>query len=137
MADYPNLERALLDWLPTVTGFAWEAPGRHSIGARVPVGIAERAGGSGGATLDAAMSIEVTVAAATRSGCWAMAQQIDRAFLRSLNPGGAGVIYVDEVRLIFGWAIDPDRSGDGYNVASATYTLTVRPQAAATTTEGS
>ena len=132
--DWPLVERALVDHLPTVTNYSWTAPGSHSIGTRVPIGIVEQVGGSTGQEFDLTPDVEVTVVAATRTGCWAMARQVDAAMLRGLNPGGAAGIYIDEVKTAFGWVIDPDRAGDGYVVATATYSLTVRPQA--TPTEG-
>ena len=56
--------------------------------------------------------------------------------LRGLNPGAAASVFIDETDQAFGWVIDPDRAGDGYQVATATYTLTVRPQEVEAMTEG-
>ena len=136
MADdtpWPLIEAALVDHLPTVTSIPWEAPGRSDAGARIPLGVVEQAGGGQTSGFDQHVDIEVTVYAANRAGCWYLAAQVDQAILRGLNPGGAGGIFVDETAQAFGWVIDPDRSGDGYEVATATYTLTVRPQVEATT----
>ena len=127
-SDWPIVERALLDHLPEVTSFDWQGPG-NTIGTAIPVGVLEQVGGSSDG-LDLSPDIEVTVVAATRTGCWLAAQQVDRAILRGLNPGGAAGVYIDEATLAFGWAIDPDRETPSYAVATATYTLTVRPQAA-------
>lgn len=126
--DWPLIERALINHLPTVTTWPWQAPGRHDLGDAFPIGIIEQRGGDI-SDLDAARIVEVTVVAGTRSGCWAMAQQVDVAILRGLNPGGADGVYVDEAACVFGWAIDDDWSTPDYCVATATFTLTVRPQA--------
>lgn len=135
MADipWPSVEAALIDHLPTVTPIDWEAPGRSEPGARVPLGVVEQVGGIQDVGLDKQATVEVTVYAARRPGCWQLASAIDIAMLRGLNPGAAGGVFIDETQQAFGWVIDPDRAGDGYMVATATYTLTVRPQVEAMT----
>ena len=123
---YPNVERVLVDYLPSSTSFDWMAPGSHDVGSRVPVGIVERTGGSSG-DVDRSPSVEVTVVAATRTGVWMLVQQVEAAFVE-LAAAPAGLTYIDDVREIFGFAIDPDRHSDRYTTATATYSLTLRPQ---------
>ena len=99
----------------------------------MPLGVVEQVGGIQDVGLDKQATVEVTVYAARRPGCWQLASAIDIAMLRGLNPGAAGGVFIDETQQAFGWVIDPDRAGDGYVLATATYTLTVRPQVEATT----
>lgn len=124
---WPLIEAALLDYLPSRTSVAWEGPGRAGIGQRVPCGVVEQSGGTT-VDLDKQVDVEVTVYAVDRAGCWQLAAEVDRALLLGLNPGGADGVFVDEIAQVFGWSIDQDRSGDNYQVATATYTLTVRPE---------
>lgn len=132
MSDWPLVERPLADHLNDSTSFDWTIEGGH-VGDRVPLGIVQQVGGSGDLDLEESPSIEVTLIAATRSGVWEMAQQVNRVFA-GLNPGGiAGRIHVDEARQAFGFVIDPDRGTAAYRVATATYTLTLRPQDETTT----
>lgn len=135
-APWPLIEAALIDHLPTVTSVPWEAPGRSDAGARIPLGVVEQIGGIQDVGLDKQVTVEITVYAARRPGCWQLASAIDIAMLRGLNPGAAGGVFIDETDQAFGWVIDPDRAGDGYQVATATYTLTVRPQEVEAMTEG-
>ena len=86
MADtpWPSVEAALIDHLPTVTPIDWEAPGRSEPGARVPLGVVEQVGGIQDVGLDKQATVEVTVYAARRPGCWQLASAIDIAMLRGL-----------------------------------------------------
>ena len=79
MADtpWPSVEAALIDHLPTVTPIDWEAPGRSEPGARVPLGVVEQVGGIQDVGLDKQATVEVTVYAARRPGCWQLASAID------------------------------------------------------------
>lgn len=132
MSDWPNIEKPLCDHLDAVTSFAWTIEGAHDVGARVPLGIVQRSGGSHDLDLEDSPSIEVTLIGATRDGLWLMAAQVNRA-MAGLNPGGiGGVIWVDETRTSFGWTIDPDRGTSSYRVATATFSLVLRPQAETT-----
>ena len=87
---WPSVEAALIDHLPTVTPIDWEAPGRSEPGARVPLGVVEQVGGVQDVGLDKQATVEVTVYAARRPGCWQLASAIVIAKLRGLHPGAAG-----------------------------------------------
>lgn len=90
----------------------------------VPRVVVERVGGAGlGIVQD--VDIEVTVWAATRAAMWALVSLTETA-MGAL--AAAGQPYVDDVALPFAFAAQPPRS-HGSRSATATYTLTVRPQA--------
>lgn len=130
MSEWPLIEEALADHLASRTGFPWRTEG-GSVD-RLPLGVVQRSGGSGDLDLEDVAAVEVTLFAASRSGAWELARRVHRAFA-SLSPGGivptqGEPIYVDEARQPFGYAIDPDRGTSAYRVATATYSLTLRPQ---------
>ena len=129
MTDWPNIEKPLCDHLAANTTFGWTIEGGHDVGSRVPLGIVQRAGGTHDLDLEDAPNVEVTLIGGSRDGLWAMAHQVNRV-LAGLNPGGIGdVIWVDEVGATFGWTVDPDRGSSTYRVATATFSLVLRPQA--------
>lgn len=131
MIDWPLIEQPLVDHLDANTTFTWTNEGGH-LGTGVPKGIVQRSGGTSDLDLEDIPDVEITIIAATRAGVWQMAQQVQRVFA-GLNPGGivpddGDPIYVDEVTQTFAFVVDPDRGTSSYRVATATYSLTLRPQ---------
>ncbi len=133
MTAWPLIERPLCDHLAAHTNFSWTNDGGRNYAA-VPLGIVQVAGGSNDLDLEDSPSVEVTLRAKTRDGLWQLAQQVDAAFA-GLNPGGLpGDIYVDAARAAFRFTVDPDLGTADYKVATATYSLTLRPQGEANQT---
>lgn len=120
------IEQPLADYLTASTSTRWTNDGRHS--KATSLGIVQRGGGGGDLDLEDEPDVEVTIRAATRAGAWMLARQVREAFA-GLNPGGIGEhVYVDECREVFGFRIDPDAGTSDYLVATATYSLVLRPQ---------
>ena len=129
MSDWPDIEKPLCDHLAANTTFDWTIEGGHDVGSRVPLGIVQRVGGYHDLDLEDTPTVEVTLIGATRDGIWQMVQQVVHVFA-GLNPGAiGGLIWVDEARETFAFVIDPDRGSSTYRVATATFTLVLRPQA--------
>jgi hypothetical protein len=83
----------------------------------------ERVGGTG-TRIDRDVDVEISVIAGTRTAMWDLVAQVE-ARIRAL--AATGDPYVDDVAETFAFAFDPYPNQSARR-ATATYTLTVRPQ---------
>ena len=128
MPEWANVERGTLAWLRA----RLERPGYTEVPADPPEEYftVERTGG-GGRWLDKDVDVEVSVHAMSRPAMWAFAAAVESAMwalAANGDPQGDPPFYVDDVGETFAFAVDPHPNAERRR-ATATYTLTVRPQA--------
>lgn len=121
MPEWPDVERTVVAWLGTLGRPVYTETGPTTPTEYLTV---ERVGGTG-TRIDRDVDVEISVIAGTRSDLWALVAQVE-ARVRALAASGDDT-YVDDVAETFAFAIDP-YPNTTVRRATATYTLTVRPQ---------
>lgn len=121
MREWPDIERAVVAWLGTLGRPVYTETGPTTPAEYLTV---ERVGGTG-TRIDRDVDVEISVIAATRPALWDLVADVE-ARIRALAATGDGM-YVDDVVEAFAFSIDP-YPNTSVRRATATYTLTVRPQ---------
>ena len=120
MPSWPDVEKAVVAWLTTLGVPVYTETGPTTPAEYI---LVERVGGAG-RRIDKDISIEVAVIAASRPAMWALASSVE---MRMRELAAAGAPYIDDVDEQFSFAFDPYPNVAARR-ATATYTLTVRPQ---------
>ena len=121
---WANVEKAMVTYLRSLgvavyTETKDSMPGRYL---RV-----ERVGG-GAEWISRDVDIEIRVVAETRSAVWDLVADVEAAMEALAANGAAPGVYIDDVRVTFGFSWDPP-DNQTTRAAIGTFTLTVRPTA--------
>jgi len=124
--SWPDIERAVVAWFAPLG-----RPVYTETGPTVPTEYltVERVGGVG-TSIDRDVDVEISVIAVTRTAMWDLVADVEarvRALAANGDPLGVPPFYVDDIAERFAFAFDP-YPNTAARRATATYTLTVRPQ---------
>lgn len=124
---WPDVEKSVRAWIGTRWSLGIDAVYTET-GETVPdeYAVIDVTPGPGDFDTDREIDVEVTVYARTRARAKALATEVD-SIMSLLPASGTEEFYVDAIAVRFGFAIEKTPTQTARQ-ASATYTLTVRPQ---------